>query len=87
MKYCNLYFLFLITLSLQTVNAQTGAPGNTYAVIIGVSNYESIGIRKLKYANKDAQNFYNYLLSKSGGSVPPENIKLLLDEEAIKMAG
>ena len=81
MKYCKLCFLFIITLCFQNVIAQT-ATNNTYAVIVGVSNYESIGIRKLKFANNDAQNFYNYLLSKSGGSVPPRNMKLLLDEEA-----
>jgi tetratricopeptide (TPR) repeat protein len=81
MKYYKLSFLFLIALCFQNVNAQTAA-NNTYAVIVGVSNYESIGIRKLKFANNDARNFYNYLLSKSGGSVPPRNIKLLVDEEA-----
>ena len=53
----------------------------TYALIVGISHYSS-GIESLQYANRDAQAFNDFLLSKAGGSVPKENINLLLDEKA-----
>ena len=59
---------------------------NSYAVVIGISRYASKGIPKLKYANKDARVFADYLLSKSGGSVPKENIRLLTDSNATTAA-
>ena len=53
-----------------------------YAVIIGISKYESEGITSLEYARADAQALYDFLTAKDGQNVPKENIKLLLDEEA-----
>ena len=63
------------------VNKRAGA-GNTYAVVVGISKYESSGIPQLEYAHKDALFFADYLKSKSGGSVPEENIRLLVNENA-----
>ena len=54
--------------------------GNTYAVVIGISDYQNV--RDLKYADKDAQAFADYLKSVAGGEVPKENIKIFLNEEA-----
>jgi tetratricopeptide (TPR) repeat protein len=59
--------------------------GNTYAVVIGISNYENESIN-LNYANRDAQEFAGYLQSKAGGSVPLENIRLLIDTNATTAA-
>lgn len=56
--------------------------GKVYAVIIGISKYQSVGISKLDYAHRDAEYFANYLKSKAGGSVPDENIVLLQNEKA-----
>jgi len=82
------FFLFiqsvsslLAQVSQQTVN-NAGHPGNTYAVIVGISKYESDGITQLDFAHKDAQVFADYLKSKAGGVVPEENIRLLLNENA-----
>ncbi len=85
-----LFIFLLLIFFLGHAESQTPAPisnttiskGNTYAVIVGVSNYESVGIKKLRFSTKDAQNFNDYLLSKAGGSVPEENIRLLLDSAA-----
>jgi Tfp pilus assembly protein PilF/uncharacterized caspase-like protein len=80
-----LVFFFLRYAESQTPAIQNNTPinkGNTYALIVGVSNYESFGIKKLRFSTKDAQNFNDYLLSKAGGSVPEENIRLLLDSAA-----
>ena len=65
---------------------QTTAPGNTYAIIIGISQYENKGIKSLDYAHRDAEIFAEYLKSKSGGPVPEENIVLLQNEKATDAA-
>jgi hypothetical protein len=48
------------------------------AVIIGISKYESLPIAE--FANDDARTFYDYAIR--GLGVKPENIKLLIDENA-----
>ncbi len=54
--------------------------GATYALIVGISDYKYIP--PLQYATEDAFLFYQFLKSKSGGSIPESNIRLLTDEEA-----
>lgn len=62
---------------------QTGTlpAGNTYAVIVGISTYQE-GIGKLDFAHRDAEEFDKFLRSKAGGSVPGDNIRLLLNNGA-----
>lgn len=63
-------------------NAQTIADdtrGKTFGVIIGVSNYKRI--TPLKYADKDATLFYNFLMSTQKDGKANERIFLLLNEE------
>ena len=85
-------FLFIF-LSIQTIlapaqvttntNVTQAAHPNIYAVVIGISQYApGNNIPDLKYAHRDAQEFASFLQSKSGGSVPAENIRLLLNEDA-----
>lgn len=66
--------------------AQLQKPPKTYAVIVGISEYENRGIEDLQFANKDAIAFADFLKSKAGGSVPPENMKLFVDETATNAA-
>jgi Tfp pilus assembly protein PilF len=66
----------------NTVENKNAGTGNTYAVVVGISKYESMGIPQLEYAHKDALFFANYLKSKAGGAVPEENIRLLVNESA-----
>jgi tetratricopeptide (TPR) repeat protein len=61
-------------------------PSATYAVVVGISEYANKGITKLRFANRDAEAFASYLQSKAGGSVPQENIRLLLDKNATTAA-
>jgi tetratricopeptide (TPR) repeat protein len=56
------------------------AKGNIYAIITGVSNYPYIN--PLKYADKDAILFRNFLKSPAGGSAKPENILSLINDSA-----
>jgi tetratricopeptide (TPR) repeat protein len=59
-----------------------GGTSNTYALIVGVSDYEDPKVKDLYYAHIDAQKFADYLRSPAGGNVPEENIHLLKNEEA-----
>lgn len=87
-----LYWCFVLT----TVQAQTtadtrgvntvsnaqapDATGEIYAIITGVSKYP--GITPLKYADKDAILFRDFLRSPAGGNVKPENILSLINDSA-----
>ena len=89
-----IFFLFLISVRLAVfsqlnanteINKQIITTGNTYAVVIGIANYENENIN-LNYANRDAIEFANFLQSNSGGAVPAENIRLLTDTNATTAA-
>ncbi|MGB4938016.1 MAG: caspase family protein, partial [Ferruginibacter sp.] len=56
--------------------------GNTYAIVIGIASYQDPDIRPLSFSNRDAEVFADFLMSASGGSVPEQNIKLLIDSGA-----
>lgn len=84
-------FFWSITLSLLGQPGERGLKktqdtaiinGNTYAIIIGISDYKVVP--DLQYAHKDAQAFENFLLSDAGGKVPRENIEAFLNENATR---
>src|SRR4051812_21106584 len=52
----------------------------TFALIVGISKYKYV--QPLRYADKDAELFRDYLKSPAGGSVKDENIFCLLNEKA-----
>lgn len=54
--------------------------GNTYAIIIGISDYKTVP--DLQFAHKDAQSFEDFLVSEAGGKVPKTNIETFLNENA-----
>jgi hypothetical protein len=53
-----------------------------WAVIIGISAYRDSRIPSLRYADDDAQSFYDWLTSTEGGQYPPRRVKLLVNEQA-----
>jgi len=63
-----------------TKTDSTGATRTTYALIVGISSYPYI--KPLQYADKDAELFRDFLLSKAGGQVKPANITLLTNSTA-----
>ena len=80
MKPIYLVLLFLysnMVYSQNSTRTKKIAKGNIYALIIGISDYQQDSIKDLQYADDDALYFAHYLQSKAGGSVPPENIKIL----------
>ncbi len=77
--YCS--FQFLIAHS--PIYAAGGEPKpRVYAVVVGISDYLNVGIDKLSFAHRDAEQFADYLKSPAGGSVPAEQIILLQNEKA-----
>lgn len=56
--------------------------GQTYALIIGISDYKDDSFKDLQYAHIDAREFSEYLRSPAGGSVPADHIRLLTDRGA-----
>ena len=46
-------------------------------MVVGISDYTYIA--RLRYAHRDAEAFYQFLLSPAGGSVPKVNCTLLTD--------
>ncbi len=93
-KRCFLFSLFLFSLSvlkaqdttsnkgLKPAVKKTVSPvkGETYAIIVGVSNYP--GIQPLKYADKDALLFRDFLQTPAGGNAKQENIFILINDSA-----
>ena len=60
----------------------TRTEGNTYALIIGISDYNETAL-KLNYADNDAALFKNYLSTVE--NVPEENITLLINKKAVSI--
>ena len=52
-----------------------------WAIIVGISRYQYQGWN-LKYADRDAEELYNLLLTLSGGNFKKEFICKLINEEA-----
>ena len=69
---------------MSTVAAQvpTERGPQTFALVVGISQYQNSSIPRLTYADKDASLFAEWLQSKSGGSVPAYQLTLLTNEAA-----
>ncbi|CAM8623359.1 Caspase domain containing protein [Oxalobacteraceae bacterium] len=64
--------------SLKPENIKRASTRDAVAIIIGIQNYKRVP--KADFANSDAKEFYEYVIR--GLGIKPENIKLLVDEEA-----
>ena len=73
--------IFLFLMLLCGVSGVVNAYENTYALIVGIDEYK---MNALWYCKNNARAFYDFLRSESGGSVPAENICMLLDSQATK---
>jgi tetratricopeptide (TPR) repeat protein len=82
----------LLSLSFSAIAQERGSElimdtvkstGTSYALIVGISNYNSI--TDLKYADKDAVGFENFLMGSTGGSIPASNIFSFINEEATRI--
>ncbi|MFN0014486.1 MAG: caspase family protein, partial [Saprospiraceae bacterium] len=67
---------------LSAPSALEGAGGRLRAVVIGISDYQSPTIPDLRFADRDAATFADWLRSPAGGSLPEANIQVLLNSDA-----
>ena len=54
----------------------------TYAVVVGISDYQDEGIPDLRFADKDAEAFANFLRSPAGGQLDVDHLNLLTNDQA-----
>lgn len=92
MRQRSLFALFFLLFSCL-IFGQTGTAGtkntikppipNTYALIVGVSNYQYPDQYKpLDWADRDGREFYNYLIKSNRGAIKSGNIDTLFNEQA-----
>ena len=74
----------LLCLTLLAGRPATAVAENTYAVVIGISDYRALSYAAgdLRFADRDAGKVVAFLRSKSGGHVPGANIRLLTNGQA-----
>jgi len=85
-----LIFLFFFSFSLLAKEKSASLPDNgkaakselTYAIVVGISNYQDPEIPDLKYAHRDAEAYAAFLRSPAGGSLDEDHLKVLTNEEA-----
>ena len=58
------------------------AGSKTWGVVVGISDYQDAGIPDLRFADKDAEAFANFLRSPAGGSLDDDHLKVLINEQA-----
>ena len=58
------------------------AEGQSFALLVGVSDYLNPNIIPLRFAHEDAILFQQHLQSPRGGSLPDENVQVLINEQA-----
>jgi Caspase domain len=94
MKFC-LLFLLVLTNAILFGQAKGATPSinskehilnnkiqSTSAFVVGISDYQDKNIPDLKYADKDAEAFANYLRSNAGGKLDNEHMKVLINQQA-----
>ena len=76
------FLLFFLSYTSFSVQAQFGVQGTTYAVVIGISDYADEDIPDLQFADRDARAFSDYLLSAYSGGIEPDQVTLLVNQDA-----
>jgi uncharacterized caspase-like protein len=60
--------------------------GARHALLIGINQYDDAQVRNLEFAKADALAMYDILTDSKLGRFNPDNVTLLLDEQATKKA-
>jgi uncharacterized caspase-like protein len=82
-QWVGLLSVALIALLGQVAVAQNTPVGTRRAVIVGISKYVKLSpAKQLRYAAADARLVDEFFRSRAGGSVAPDNIRLLEDSSA-----
>ncbi|GAB3991318.1 hypothetical protein GCM10028807_21130 [Spirosoma daeguense] len=79
-----IYRILLVGLSFLLSCQKTVSQGQTYAVVVGVSDYQALSYATgdLRFADQDARQVVSFLQSKTGGDVPSSHIRLLTNKNA-----
>jgi len=74
----------LVCLTLFFGHPARAVSGNTYAVVVGISDYRALSYASgdLRFADRDAGKMVTFLRSKAGGNVAGANIRLLTNRQA-----
>ncbi len=67
---------------LQPAASEQEQQGVHYGLVVGVSDYQDPTITDLRFADKDAEEFAEYLRSPAGGSLDDDHLKVLTNEAA-----
>ena len=83
-----LLFVFTFSLFAQEkgvspiLNSPIPNTQSTYAVVVGISDYQDEDIPDLRFADKDALAFAGFLQSPAGGSLDEDHLKVFINEKA-----
>ncbi|HSK11897.1 MAG TPA: caspase family protein, partial [Phnomibacter sp.] len=66
----------------QPASISKKATANTYALVVGIGQYEHRSIPALRFAEQDARIFGEYLMSPAGGNIPEKQVRSLIGEHA-----
>ncbi|MFN0015176.1 MAG: tetratricopeptide repeat protein [Saprospiraceae bacterium] len=67
---------------LSPAHPLTLSPAGTRVVVVGISDYQDPAIPDLRFADRDAEAFANFLRSPAGGSLDGDHLKILTNEKA-----
>lgn len=81
-KHC-MRILLMVSLISLSLRSHAASP-KVYAVVVGVSVYKDSNIPALKFADKDALAFADFLKTANAGAVPSENMVVLINEKATR---
>ncbi|MEQ1745224.1 MAG: caspase family protein [Saprospiraceae bacterium] len=65
-----------------TQNSKPNTQNSTRAVVVGISDYQDKDIPDLRFADRDAEAFANFLRSPAGGGLDGDHLKVLTNDEA-----
>ncbi|MFD1145443.1 caspase domain-containing protein [Larkinella insperata] len=76
--------LWLLGVWLNVTQRKSAPVGQTYAVVVGISDYQALSYANgdLRYADKDARQFVQFLQSGVGGRTKSSHIQLLTNRQA-----
>ncbi len=69
---------------LGTPPSQAWSRGQRFALVVGVASFQDSAFEPLRYAASDARQMAAYLADPKGGGFKPQDITLLLNEQATK---
>jgi tetratricopeptide (TPR) repeat protein len=81
-----LFLLFVIFFTPCSAQIFSEENSSTYALVVGISNYEHDSIPDLRFAHRDAEIFAKYLRSKAGGEIPEDQIYSFINDKATSSA-